>query len=218
VGDLSAMIAIRGGRPVALRRIDTARMTSVVFFRNLNLGRPNCPTRVQLEAAFLEAGATAATSFLTNGTLVFDVVPGARPRPVLADACQRLRASCGLREPAFVRTLSSLARVVAEDPFGSIAGSEDPRLHERCVTFLGDDVEPPALPCASARDDVRLLSAAEGAVFGLSLAVGRSFGSPNAFVERLLGQPASTRNWNTVVRLVERFGEPRARPDPGARH
>jgi uncharacterized protein (DUF1697 family) len=41
------------------------------FFRNLNLGRKNCPSKAQLEQAFLDAGAREASSFLTNGTLVF---------------------------------------------------------------------------------------------------------------------------------------------------
>jgi uncharacterized protein (DUF1697 family) len=181
-------------------------MTHAVFFRNVNLGRTNAPSRDQLEAAFLESGAATATSFLTNGTLVYAVPSGVRPRRVLADACVRLRATCGLREPAFVRTLASLARLVAAAPFDGVdlAG-----VHECCVTFLGDDVEPPSLPLASARGDVRLLAAEDGAVFGLSLAVGRSFGSPNVFIERTLGRPATTRNWNTVARLVRRFGDGR---------
>ena len=38
------------------------RMRFAAFFRNLNLGRPSCPTREQLESAFVEAGAGAAAS------------------------------------------------------------------------------------------------------------------------------------------------------------
>ena len=42
-------------------------MKHAAFFRNLNLGRPNCPTRAQFEAAFVAAGAGFASSLLTNG-------------------------------------------------------------------------------------------------------------------------------------------------------
>ena len=42
------------------------------------------------------------------------------------------------------------------------------------------------------------------AVFSVVRVVGRSPGSPNAFLEKLLGLPATTRVWNTVVRLVDK--------------
>ena len=46
-------------------------MHYAAFLRNVNLGRPNSPTRAQFEAAFLASGAASAASFLVNGTLVF---------------------------------------------------------------------------------------------------------------------------------------------------
>ena len=87
------------------------------FLRNVNLGRPNSPTRVQFEAAFLASGAASAASFLVNGTLVFTLAPGARPRAVAARACDALRAACGMREPVFVRSVAELQALVASDPF-----------------------------------------------------------------------------------------------------
>jgi len=40
----------------------------------------------------------------------------------------------------------------------------------------------------------------------VSRIIGRSQGSPNAFLEKLLGLPTTTRAWNTVVRLVDKHG------------
>ena len=56
----------------------TARYAA--FLRNVNLGRPNSPTRAQFEEAFLVSGALSAESFLVNGTLVFTLAAGARPQ------------------------------------------------------------------------------------------------------------------------------------------
>lgn len=42
--------------------------------------------------------------------------------------------------------------------------------------------------------------------FALSRRLGRSPGSPNALIERALGTQATTRNWNTIERLVAKFG------------
>lgn len=179
-------------------------MQYAAFFRNLNLGRPNCPTRAQFEAAFREAGARQAESFLTNGTLVFTPEEGLRARKLLAEACRRLHLACGLREPAFVRSVESLAELVARRPFARVAPGS---VYACCVTFVRPDfAQPPRLPLATPHGDVQVLACTHGEALSVSRLRGRTPGSPNAFFEKLLGAPATTRNWNTVERLVARFG------------
>lgn len=176
-------------------------MKYAAFFRNVNLGRPNCPTKVQLEAAFAGAGAESAASFLTNGTVVFAVAAGSEPHDVLAAAHKTLQAECGLREPAYIRTVEYLAGLVALDPFASIERSS---VHECCVSFLPQGIALPALPLESRRGDVEVFRSTGTEAWSLSRKVGNTPGSPNAFLEKLLGQPVTTRAWNTVVRLVGR--------------
>ena len=204
------------------------------FLRNVNLGRPNSPTRTQFEEAFLVSGAASAESFLVNGTLVFTLAPGARPRAVAERACEAMRASCGMREPVFVRGVEELRVLVAGDPFArygmpglascarvgpSNAGAAARRLQDQapgkeiaedrdtcCVTFLGAPRKPlPALPFVTARGDLELLRSDDTHVLSVSRWVGSSAGSPNAWLERTLGEPATTRNWRTIVRLVEKY-------------
>lgn len=173
------------------------------FLRNVNLGRPGSPSRAQLEAAFLQAGATSAASFQVNGTLVFTLTPGDRPRALASRAGERMRASCGLREPLFVRALAELRALAASDPFtGQVAEGRD----ACCITFIGAPRRPlPALPLATPRGDLELLRADDTHVLSISRWVGKSGGSPNAWLERHFGEPATTRNWRTIVRLVDRY-------------
>lgn len=181
-------------------------MKHAAFFRNLNLGRANCPTRAQFEAAFLAAGAETASSFLTNGTLVFSATSKAKARKVLKLACQSMLAECGLREPAYVRPVDDLADLVAGQPFKSVAPGS---VYACCVSFLPATYAAPAKwPRASARGDVEILAITDTEVFSVSRQIAKSPGSPNAFLEKLLGSPVTTRNWNTVVRLVEKHGNP----------
>ncbi|MET0334009.1 MAG: DUF1697 domain-containing protein, partial [Rhizobacter sp.] len=69
-------------------------MKFAAFLRNVNLGRPGVPTRVQLEAAFVEAGAPDAQSFQVNGTAVFSARSQAGAERVLRKALKLLAASC----------------------------------------------------------------------------------------------------------------------------
>ncbi|MET0348672.1 MAG: DUF1697 domain-containing protein [Rhizobacter sp.] len=178
-------------------------MRYAVFLRNVNLGRPNAPTRVQFESAFRDAGAREATSFLTNGTLVYEADGHVKARSVFEGAYRTLEAVCGLKEPAFVRTVDYLADLVALDPF---AGIDRGSVYAFCVSFLLDpSITPPTLPLASARRDVELVRITPGEVLSVSRQVMKAPGSPNAFLEKQLGSRLSTREWNTITRLVERF-------------
>lgn len=177
-------------------------MKYAAFFRNLNLGRARSPSKAQFEAAFMEAGAASASSFLTNGSLVFEAASEARAHKVLAGACKNMHASCGLIEPGFLRTMDYLAELVAAGPFSLV----DPAsVYERCITFLhADSTELPALPLESKRGDVEILMFTDTEALSLSRKIGNTPGSPNALLEKRLGRPATTRAWNTVVRMVDK--------------
>lgn len=180
-------------------------MKHAAFFRNLNLGRANCPTRAQFEAAFLAAGAETASSFLTNGTLVFSAKSNTKANKVLKLACRTMLADCGLKEPAYVRQVDDLADLVVHQPFKSVAPGS---VYACCVSFLpATYAAPKKWPRLSARGDVEILSITDTEVFSVSRLLGKSPGSPNAFLEKLLGSPVTTRNWNTVVRLVGKHGD-----------
>jgi uncharacterized protein (DUF1697 family) len=186
------------------------------FFRNLNLGRPNCPTKIQFEEAFLTAGATSASSFLTNGTIAFTVRSATQARKVFTDACELLRDTCGLKESGYLRAIEHLAELVALDPFAAV---EPGRVYECCATFLPPRAGSLAeLPAESKRGDIRFLHTTGSEVLSVSLKIGKTPGSPNAFLEKLLGSPVTTRCWNTVVRLVEKYGDPRSSKNPSRRH
>jgi uncharacterized protein (DUF1697 family) len=177
-------------------------MQYAVFFRNLNLGRPLAPTKAQFEQAFLDAGALTAQSFLTNGTLVFSTKGRTSPSKLLAKASDQLHTVCGLVEPGFLRSMDSLRELVALQPFAAV----DPAsVYACCVSFLDPRVATfPELPFTSKRGDVVVLRFTAGEALAISRTIGNTPGSPNAFLEKHFALPATTRVWNTVVRLVDK--------------
>lgn len=177
-------------------------MRHAVFFRNTNLGRPRSPSRIQFEGAFLQAGASSAQSFLTNGTLVFEASSAVAPR-ITERAREHLHAMCGLVEPAFTRSVSQLSRLAASAPFADIDLGD---VYECCATLLPVQVgRRVTTPQGNARGDVELVGRRGDVVFSLSRKSGASPGSPNAYLEKLLGVPTTTRNWNTILRLVAKY-------------
>jgi len=183
---------------------DMSGMRYAAFFRNLNLGRPRCPDRAAFEAAFVAAGALSAASFLTNGTMAFDAPSARAAARVVAGAQKLLLQQVGLREPAFLREMEWLADLVAAQPFD---GVEQAGVYGCYVSFLHRDaVVPLDAVLRMARGEVEVVCMSGREVFSVARQIGKSPGSPNAFLEKLLALPATTRAWNTVVRLVEKHG------------
>ena len=177
-------------------------MKYAVFFRNVNLGRPKSPSKTQLERAFLDADAVEAQSFLTNGTIVFTARPRSNPARILTAATEQLQSECGLVEPGFLRSLTYLRELIALDPFVSVDQSA---VYSCCATFLHAKVSAlPAVPLESKRKDVEVLRFTNGEAMSVCRKIGNTPGSPNAFLEKLFDLPATTRNWNTVLRLVKK--------------
>lgn len=146
-----------------------------------------------------------AASFLTNGTMVFEAASAAAAKRVLAAACEAMQASCGLVEPAFLRSVRQLASLARGEPF---AGIGEQQVYARCVTFLHPKARLDAgtLPVESPRGDCSIFACTGAEAFSTVQKNGNTVGSPNAILEKLLALPATSRNWNTVLRLLDKHG------------
>lgn len=93
--------------------------------------------------------------------------------------------------------------LVAADSF---AGALADDVYQQVASFLppGRGAEL-ALPLATPRRDVEVVRVNAGEAFRVTRKVGAHAGPANAFLERALGAPATTRQWTTVVRLVARY-------------
>jgi uncharacterized protein (DUF1697 family) len=181
------------------------RTVYVAFFRNLNLGRPQSPTRVQLEEAFAEAGAERARSVQTNGTVVFHAATAEDAEAVLNRTLALLAPACGFAEPACVRPLAHVCNLASSPALDHVAGED---VFETCVSFACNGSVPAALavPSRSPRGDVECVAATGTEVFCVSRVVGRTPGSPNAYLEARLGVPFTSRSPGTLRRIAARFG------------
>ena len=168
-----------------------------VFYRNLNLGHPGSPTRQQLEASLLGAGARRARSFQTNGTAL---IVADDPGSVVRRAAQALTQCAGYDDAAMVRTVSSLREVLDA---GRFEGHTDDRTYRETLTFVDGGRAPRwPLPWTNARDDVDVIHVADGLVLGVIRKARTSAGNVTAEVEKETGGVATTRTRGTIERLL----------------
>ena len=178
---------------------DAPPFSHVAFHRNVTHGR-NGITRDGLIAAYRDAGAVAADTFLASGNVAF----GADDAEAVAGRVRALlRERVGFDEPAFVRSLAHLAALVEADPF---AGRDAADVFERFVTFFPTPPTGlPALPITTPRGDMVVFRVEGAEAFGETRLVDGRPGAATAPFERMTGGPVTSRNWNTVCRLVARY-------------
>lgn len=174
-------------------------MTSVAFFRGLNLGHPGSPSRVELVTAF--GGPAVARSFQTNGTVVFEATD---PEQATGKALADLRAA-GYAHPVVVRSMADIRRAVAAAP----ATDPEEGIYRSMISFYdADDIPGVQLPLRSPDRLVEIRTLGPASAHSVCWKPRQSAGDVTGYLERLLCVPVTTRTTGTLQRLV---GSPPAR-------
>jgi uncharacterized protein (DUF1697 family) len=171
----------------------------VAFLRAINVGGRVVKMPV-LRKIFEALKLAEVETFIASGNVVFtSSVEAARLEPVIE---KRLHEMLGYPVVTFLRSTAEVAAVAAHDPFEA-ALPPGGRLY---VGFLRET------PSPSARSRLRVLATAKDAlaVHGRELywrcAVPSTESTVSgAVLEKVLGQPATLRNVNTIRRLAAKY-------------
>lgn len=175
--------------------------THVAFLRAINVGGHAIVKMTALRDAFAAAGCKNVRTLIQSGNVVFDA-----PAETTAALVQRIRAKLrdllGDEPGVFFRTIRDIARLVKLAPFKRFATRRGIKLY---VAFLSQKPRRrPRFPLRSASEALDVIGMKRLEVFVVS---GRKkngfYGFPNALVEKELGVPATSRNWSTIMKIVE---------------
>jgi uncharacterized protein (DUF1697 family) len=172
----------------------------ICLLRGVNVGGHRQIKMDALRAICGPIGLANPRTLLQSGNLVFHT--GCEDLGDLAKRIERaLEQSFGFHSDAILRTAPEMHRVVEANPFAGRIGLDPAKL---AVTFLSAD------PGDAARKAVRQIPSdpEELHIKGRELYIyypngmGRSKLPVNR-IEKALGTPGTTRNWNTVTKLLE---------------
>jgi uncharacterized protein (DUF1697 family) len=170
-------------------------MTSTVFLRGVNVGgtrvfQPSQLTKELAHLGVINVGA-AGTFVVRNG--------GSHER-LRAEFLRRLKFPAEL----MICRGTDITRLVEEEPFPAVDWEGDVR---RFLTILSRPPRlRPELPLEVPTGEswqVKFIRISGRFALAWWRRLGRSFLDPNSVAERRLGVAATTRNWNTIVRIAE---------------
>lgn len=171
----------------------------VAFLRAINVGGRVVKMPV-LKKIFEALKLAEVETFIASGNVVFtSSAEPARLEPIIEE---RLQETLGFSVVTFLRTTAEVAAVAGHDPF-------DAPLPPGGRLYVGFLREPPS---ASARNQLRALTTAKDALAGHGRELYWRCTVPStesivsgAVLEKVLGQPATLRNVNTIRRLVAKY-------------
>jgi len=175
----------------------------VAFLRAINVGGHACVKMTDVCHAFEAAGCRNVRSYIQSGNVIFDL-----PARDLSRCAEKIRARLarllGDAPALMVRSIDEVVKVVERPPFDT--AEPGVKLY---VAFLdGRPRRTPALPIASSKEALEIVAVRGRDAFVVSRRKKTGmYGFPNGFVEAELGVAATSRNWTTVTRIAQSFGE-----------
>ena len=167
------------------------------FLRGINVGG-RVVKMDALTEMFLSLKLKNVKTFIQSGNVIFES-PEKNVKAQAEKIEKKLLKELGYEVPALLRTHEELEALIKHDPFKSMkAGAKT------YVVLIAEELkEKPKLPLVSEKDGVKVLGMRKANIFCEALPLkGGRWGFPNAFIEKQFKVRATTRNWNTMSKIL----------------
>ena len=176
--------------------------TYIALLRGINIGPHKRIKMADLRRAFKAWGFSNIRTLLATGNVLFE--SDETDTMVLQQTIEvGLTETFGFDVPVIIRTLEEMQALADSDPFRGIEVTPDTRLY---ITFLAEEPDSDLpVPYESPTKNYQILAVSEREVCSV-LTLTDTMRSPDAMniLEKEFGKNITTRNWNTVLKLLEK--------------
>lgn len=173
-------------------------ITYLSFLRGINVRGQKIIKMKDLGKLFESFGFNNVKTYLQTGNVLFDSdeTDSSKIIKIIDDG---IFNELGYRVTVILRTKTELLDVVESNPFKDYHG--DVKYY---LTFLAEKPrQPPTLPIRMNDFENKVFKLENNNVFTVGFNVKGRYGFPNVFIEKGFGVPATTRNWNTILRILK---------------
>ncbi|HET9135245.1 MAG TPA: DUF1697 domain-containing protein [Candidatus Kapabacteria bacterium] len=172
-------------------------MKYVAFLRGINVGGHKLIKMDELTSIFSSFGLKNVKTLLQSGNVIFEV-------PTSSTLVKKIESgllkSLGYEVKVILRSIDEIEAMIALDPFKQYEASKDTKLY---VTLLPEAPSAmPKLPYVSEKEGFEIIQIEGGEIYTVTHRLkSDTFGSL-AYIEKTFGKYSTTRNWNTILKLV----------------
>ncbi len=169
------------------------------FLRAVNVGGNNIIKMEDLKKIFESLGFQNVKTYIQSGNVIFET-PEKSKEKIIKRTEKELHKYLGEDVLVFLRTFPEIEAITKSNPFKKIKTASSTKLY---LSFLSTELkDKPKLPYLSAKKDVELIAIKNCDLFSITPEINGRFGFPNNFVEKEFGISSTTRNWNTITKII----------------
>ena len=169
----------------------------VAFLRGINVGGKNIIKMDELTKLFSSWKFENVKTYLQSGNIVFtSKISGTEKLSSLIEKKLKLFTQNDIA--VMVRSIDHIKKMIEKNPFKKYNANDDVKKY---VIFL-KSVPGIKLPLISEKEQIEIVDVSCADLFCLGFPFKNRYGFPNIFVEKEFGIPATTRNWNTITKII----------------
>jgi uncharacterized protein (DUF1697 family) len=170
----------------------------IIFLRGINVSGQKVIKMQDLAKLFESFGFNNVKTYLQTGNILFDS-DETDSEKIIKIIDDGIYQELGYKVTVILRTKQELLDVVDSNPFKDYEG--DVKYY---LTFLAEKPkQPPALPIRMNDIENEVFKLENNIVYTVGFNVKGRYGFPNVFIEKEFGVPATTRNWNTILKILK---------------
>ncbi len=147
---------------------------------------------------FESCGFNNVKTFLQTGNVLFDSEETDTVK-IIKIIDDGIFKELGYRVTVILRTKQKLLDIAETEPFRNYDG--DVKYY---LTFFAEKPkQPPTLPIRMNEIENEVFKIENNNVFTVGYKLKGRYGFPNVFIEKDYGVPSTTRNWNTILRILK---------------
>ncbi|MBS1493951.1 MAG: DUF1697 domain-containing protein [Bacteroidetes bacterium] len=173
-------------------------MTNIAFLRGINVSGHKIIKMVDLAKMFTGMKFKNVKTYIASGNVLFESNEKDASK-LEAKIEKEILKTFGFEVIAFIRTKEELEKIVKLNPFAKIK-IEKPKFY---VLFMKEKFTKLKLPFLSEKYAVEVIAALDNNFFCVARPdIVGSGGGANLFIEKEHKIPATTRNWNTILKIM----------------
>ncbi len=176
-------------------------MRYIAFIRGINVGGKNVIRMSDLSALFHRIGFTGVTTYIQSGNVLFES-DAELPKQIEEQIEKQLLTALEAEVPVIVRSVKAIENLIGQDPFRNYKDDQEVKLYVCFLKYRSEKIPP--LPLIEAKDGLEVIQVNDLYAFVVSRKVKRMYGFPNNLVEKELNVPTTTRNWNTILKMIKK--------------
>lgn len=173
----------------------------VAFLRGINVGGHKSVKMDELKKTFDSMEFKNVKTVLASGNVIFET-PKTATNTLSKKIAEKLRETFGFEIGVIIRTIEELHHISNSDPFKGIKVTPQTRLY---ITFLSEKSKSSLkIPYESLDKNYKILKLSANEICSVLTItpISKTVGLMD-ILEKEFGKKVTTRNWNTIIRLLK---------------